>query len=252
MSVHSPRGASRSGPVLGSSLALGGVLGLCPPPPGSFTQGPLRPGTFLAACVTWGEGAGPAPTDPEGLAAPGGGPGRFPAHLEVTTPFLLPRGRQMFPPRPGPRPGDGAQRLRRRPPRDKGSPRTGGAPHTAGSRGSRQRRPEESGAAASSRRHTGRAGPSRRAEWGPPAGGRGLDVLIRDWSWSPDGGWEGAGGERGEDPPSTHTPPRPTPSHLFFPCLARPRCFHSPAPAGTSRAPAWWPPPALRFRCLSR
>ena len=105
------------------------------------------------------------------------------------------------------------QRLVRRPPRDQGSPRTGGAPHTAGSRGSRQRRPEELGAASSNRPHTGRTGPGRHAEWRPPAGRRGLDVLTRDWS--PDGGSEGAGGERGNDPPSTYTPPGPTPSHLF-------------------------------------
>lgn len=47
--------------------------------------------TFLAACVTGGgEGECPAPTDPEGLAAPGGVAGCFPAHLEVMTLFLLP------------------------------------------------------------------------------------------------------------------------------------------------------------------
>ena len=234
MSVHSPWGASRSGPVLGSSLALGGVLGLCPPTRQLHT-GSIEAGTFLAACVTWGEGAGPAPTDPEGLAAPGGGPGRLPAHLEVTTPFLLPRGRQMFPPGPGPRLGDGAQRLWRRPPRDKGSPRTGGAPHTAGSRGSRQRRPEESGAAASSRRHTGRAGPSRRAEWGPPAGGRGLDVLIRDWSWSPDGEVgrvQAANAPRTPLPHTHHPGPRQATFSPVWPDLGAPTPPLPPVPLG--------------------
>lgn len=75
---------------LGSGPALRGVLGLCPPP-GSFTQGPLRPGHSLRP-VSLARRGPAAPTDPEGLAAPGGGAGRFPAHLEVMTPFLLPGG----------------------------------------------------------------------------------------------------------------------------------------------------------------
>lgn len=79
----SPRAASCSGP------ALRGVFELCPPPH-IFTQGPLRPGHSLQPVSLGGKGGCPAPTDPEGLAAPGGGAGCFPAHLEVMTLFLLP------------------------------------------------------------------------------------------------------------------------------------------------------------------
>jgi hypothetical protein len=54
--------------------------------------GSIEARTFLTACVTGGKRGGPAPTDPEGLTAPGEGAGRFPAHLEVMTLFLLPGG----------------------------------------------------------------------------------------------------------------------------------------------------------------
>lgn len=152
---------------------LGGVLGLCPPP-SSFTQGPLRAGHSSRPVSLGGKGIGPAPTDPEGLAAPGGGAGRFPAHLEVMTPFLLPGGATDVSSQARPRTGGGVQRLgRRRPPRGRGSPKTGGIPHTAGSRSSRQRHREESGAAASTHSHIGRVGPSHRGQSGgrwPEAG----------------------------------------------------------------------------------
>lgn len=88
-----------------------------------------------------------------------------------------------------------------------------------------------------------RAGPSRR-EWGPPAGRRGLDVLTRDWS--PDGGSEGAGGERGNDPlPHTHHPgPRQATSSPVRPDRGASTPPLPPVPLGLppgGRLPRWGP-----------
>lgn len=68
---------------------LKGCTWALPPIPHLHTRS-IEARTFLAACVTGGKRGCPAPTDPEGLAAPGGGAGCFPAHLEVMTLFLLP------------------------------------------------------------------------------------------------------------------------------------------------------------------
>lgn len=38
---------------------------------------------------------------------------------------------------------------------------------------------------------------------------------TRDWSWSPEGGWEATGSQGGEGPPPTHTAPEPTPVHVL-------------------------------------
>lgn len=68
---------------------LKGCTWALPPIPHLHTRS-IEARTFLVACVTGGKRGCPAPTDPEGLAAPGGGAGCFPAHLEVMTLFLLP------------------------------------------------------------------------------------------------------------------------------------------------------------------
>lgn len=102
--------------------------------------------------------------------------------------------------------------------------------------------------------HTGKARPSTQTrEW---AAGRrqetgcadsGLELEPRGWL----GGCRGRK-RTGTPPFHRHTPPGPTPGHVL-PCLVRSRCLRSPAPAGTSGAPARRPPPALRSRCrLSR
>lgn len=152
-----------SGPVPSSGPALGGVLGLCPPP-SSLTQGPLRPG-HSSRPVSLGGGAGPTPTDPESPTAPGGGVGCFPAHLEVMTPFLLPGGATDVSSQAWPWTGGGVQR----PPTEKGSPQTGGALYTASSRGSRQCHRGIRGSPIHSLTH----GPARtvmqRTGWGPGA-----------------------------------------------------------------------------------
>lgn len=104
------------------------------------------------------------------------------------TPFLLPGGAtdvssQARPETRGRRAKAGEEAASRQ-----GERRDSGVvPHTAGIRGSRQRRPEESGTASSNRPHTGRTGPGGHAEkWGPPVGLRGVDALTRNWSWSPE------------------------------------------------------------------
>lgn len=114
----------------------------CPwalPPTQQLHTGSIEADTFLPACVTGGEGASPAPTDPEGQAAPGGGAGLFPAHLEVMTPVLLPGGATDVSSQAWPRTGGGVQRPERRRPRGMGIPRREGAPHTASRRGGCQR-----------------------------------------------------------------------------------------------------------------
>lgn len=120
-------------------LCLGGCSWALSPTQQLHT-GSIEAGTFLAACVTVGEGAGPAPTDPEGLAAPGGGAGRFPAHLEVMTLFLLPGGATDVSSHA--RPGIGARcaKIGKEAAQGEGEPQNRGSPTRRWQLGSRQRR----------------------------------------------------------------------------------------------------------------
>lgn len=95
--------------------------------------------------------------------------------------------------------------------------------------------------------HT-RSGWGSHAEDRVGAWGKGLDMPTPDYSWSWEGGWEGTGCECCEESPPTHTPLEPMPAHVL-PCPAQSWCLRSPAPAGTSGAPARRPPPALESCC---
>lgn len=106
---------------------LKGCTWALPPTPHLHTRS-IEARTFLAACVTEGEkGECPAPTEPEGLAAPGGGAGCFPAHLEVMTLFLLPGSATDVSSQARPRTADQAGKAVIL---GEGEPRIRGAPHT--------------------------------------------------------------------------------------------------------------------------
>lgn len=190
---------------LGSGPALRGVLGLCPPP-GSFTQGPLRPGHSLRPVSL--ARRGPARSHRSGRP---GCPRRRRWTLPSTSgghdPISAARGRdRCF--LPGQARDWGAvckSWVGGRPGR-RGAPEQG-VPGTqpAGSRtvASSSERSRESPHPLI-RHRPGRAVHAKEVG-AAPVRGRGLDMLT--WDWSPVGGWEGAGGELGEDPlPPTHHP----------------------------------------------
>lgn len=146
----------------------------------------------------------------------------------------------MFPPRPGP--GLGAVCKGR--PRRRGAPKQG-EPCTQPAAGAVASATEESGAAPSTRSHTVRLGQSCSGQ----GGGLGQGTRCADSGPGLEpGGWEGTGSEHCGEPSPTHSPPEPMPV-LAIPCPAQSWCLCSPAPVGTSGAPARRPPPALESCC---
>lgn len=148
------------------------------PPIRHLYTGSIEARTFLAACVTrGGEGECPAPTDPEGLAAPGGVAGCFPAHLEVMTLFLLPGSATDVSSQARPKIAKAGKEVIL----GEGEPQNEGSPLTLGSRSSCQHCCEQSRANG----YTQWLMQGR--EWELPAGVRTLDVLTRGWTRA--GGW---------------------------------------------------------------
>lgn len=168
--VHSPWAASCSGPRLGSGSAFGGVLGLCPPP-GSFTQGPLRPGHSLQPVSLGGEGR-PRPHRSGRPGCPRRRRWTLPSTSGGHDPISAARGRdRCF--LPGQTSdwgavckgwGGGRPNIRGAP--GQGEPRTRPAARAVASAAQRSRGPPHPVALTLA----GRAGPSRRGQWGPPAG----------------------------------------------------------------------------------
>lgn len=162
---------------------LKGCTWALPPTPHLHTRS-IEARTFLAACVTeGGKGGCPAPTDPEGLAAPGGGAGCFPAHLEVVTLFLLPGSATDVSSQARPRIAKAGKEVTL----GKGEPQNRGSPtHSAAGAAASiaEKSPEPMNPLSGALNLL-----MQRREWELPAGDRTLDVLTRGWTGA--GGWVG-------------------------------------------------------------